>query len=364
MNSIFAKYLFRIYLILLFIKNLPNESIEEIYLVRILQFTGLILFIIIIKSQHFHHNLPPFVRKNVQYLVILSIVGSLLAGLYQMRLGNVLVAVNVVGFIGFGLYFVYWKNSKEMTWFLNCLTAYTFFQITDGVHVKQLFRGSYNHVSTIFLFGVIGFYAERLNKKDEALSYIPVIIAVYISLITTGRSGILSSLLLLVIVLVYNLGKSITGFLSSCFILLLLAINSQYLIDYAFGYLDKFMVQGFTEVGRELILNFALSNMTVGNTLFGIDYYELLYRYDLTIHNSFLSIHSRFGIVGFFAFIMLPVFIYFKDKRASSIWLFLTSVLYLRSFTDSILIADGYLFGSLFFVLVYGGLHRIYSSNE
>lgn len=351
MKDFYAKMCFRLYLLLLFLKQVPISSVDEIYFVRCLQIIGLILFVLLVNNKSYKILVPVVARRSVIRIIFLLFIGAVSVSLYQTFYTNFLVVFNVIGFIALGLYMTYWKTKMEFLWMSCILWSYTSIQFLHNVHIKEWFRSSYNHVSVLFLFVTVGLYLHNLKGKSQSLNILPAFIVVLISLISTGRSSIISSVWLLLIVLFFNL-RTIKGYVILFAILFAIAIRSDELLNMSSIFLVKFQSQGFSEVGRELVFAFFRKNISLENIIFGFDYSSLLETYDLTVHNSFLSLHSRFGILSLYL-IFLPLLLYRRRYGGRIIILLFTSVIYSRAFTDAILISDGFLFGTLFFMLLY-----------
>lgn len=124
------------------------------------------------------------------------------------------------------------------------------------------------------------------------------------------------------------------------------------IVDFWEAGTSKFYKQGFSEEGRMVIIDFFMTNINLKSIIFGVDFTDLYLQEYLTTHNSFLSLHSRFGI-GIVVVFSQMLYIIAKSLKKHRFYLFIIVIILLRSTTDSVLISDGFLFGIVFYVIYF-----------
>lgn len=110
-------------------------------------------------------------------------------------------------------------------------------------------------------------------------------------------------------------------------------------------YFYKFETQGFESEDREYLIYSYINSMSLLDFFIGNRDFPLI---DLTLHNSFLHWHLKYGIGSlFFCIIVIRKMLHLISFNFS-IFLILLVILF-RSWSDQILVSDGILMGLPFF---------------
>lgn len=201
----FKDIVFTLYIILVVIDRLFSFK-NEIFLVRIIQLSGMILFLLIIK--HYQNNNKILIyNKPIIVSVSLLLITSLLVGFIHYSYFNFLIVFNILGFYAAALYIT--DSTKKIKIFnilfwLVCLLF--LFYYLSGVSIMEWNNGSYNHLSVLMIFLTSMVYIENY-RNDNSLNIIPAIITLIISFYATGRSGIISSSLLVLAIFFSNISS-------------------------------------------------------------------------------------------------------------------------------------------------------------
>lgn len=168
-------------------------------------------------------------------------------------------------------------------------------------------QNSRNFISVILL----GLYSTALLlSKPERISMGMVLIAALIFLLSIwaeGRSGIVSSFLLLTMASVSFFIQS-RFFRSKLWIFVLLFIFSWFFFFlYDFGMFDRISIKGFTDYSRERIFLWYFSDITFFELFFGRnpEDVERLSKFGFNLHNSYLAALAFVGV--FYLFLLLLV---------------------------------------------------------
>jgi len=346
-----SKVLFNTYFsfcIYYYLGNLLENDI--VIITRIIQIVGVFLFITEILTLHLIKN-----YKNIQAISINLLIlffGATLAGVYQNKLFNNLIIFNIIGFYGMALFLA--RQTKDLLIIklsLLLTTLVFFYYFSLSIPPSQWATHSQNHISVVIIFISIFYYLNKINQKEYTLSYVPALIACLVSLFSFGRSGIISSLVIL-LGLIYH--KSVVSFsfknifYSSVLIFSIILVVNYYSIYFNLA-INRFYTEGLESYSRIYIIYYWLNEIKhLPSLFFGVDLLPLMTYEDLSSHNSYLSIHSRFGLS--ILVIILSIINIIRDGVKNNIFIvFILIAILIRSFTDNILISSGFLFGTLFF---------------
>jgi hypothetical protein len=221
-----------------------------------------------------------------------------------------------------------------------------------------LVGGSRNVLSIILLFNLsLLHYIECTNKKNPSL--FPSVLLAIISLWAIGRTGILVSLSYFFIVLYLRMNLLSTKV--KYFVVCMLVCIICFLIYYFFYDLEilfnssfeAFFKKGvnYGEDPRNDMLWHYLSKIDFFNFFFGYDYMNDAYyeAWEFNPHNSFIRLHSSFGIF-FFISMCLIVYRLFNLFRRFFLFFIIVIFLLLRAWIDAILFWGYYDF--IFFSLL------------
>ena len=183
---------------------------------------------------------------------------------------------------------------------------------------QGIFHGSSrNYHSVYVLFSSLLVYIAAV-KNGRDITVFPALTAFAISVLSIGRSGIVASGVLLVAVIVHRYYNDLKS--SKYFRILLIAVllSVAFVLSgpalYAFlsdKYLYRLQVLGLSDRARPAILREYIRLMLTSTRFFvfgvptGQSHVFAAYKYNL--HNSFLRLHSLFGLIGVIGVITLTL---------------------------------------------------------
>lgn len=224
-----------------------------------------------------------------------------------------------LGFMSIGSLLIFAKLSPKCTWtfyWIFALSVLFAISIQGGI-TSFTANSSRNSISiyALMFFSTHMITAYRNKTSVNFIAVFPILIPSFIAL---GRSGVLTSLLLLLffILIDFNEGKAsfknIKLFLIECFIILLF-----FLLPESFGLpiiddvIVEFSRRGVQSSRKEIWTDYiAKAFSSPANILFGakISGTPALNFYSTNLHNSFLMLHAKFGLYG----ILLVLILLFK----------------------------------------------------
>lgn len=199
--------------------------------------------------------------------------------------------------------------------YLGCLYFIYNSLFGDMVSAEILGHGSANNVSILCIY-LLSIYFLSLKRVENSLPYIPTLLILFISVWTANRSGIISAFIFFIFTFFINLKRSktrkekIVNYLVIGIIVtvaMYLSIRYIALIDEALMYkLDRQGMESARSILWKEYLNGCFDSL--GNFLFGVPsntpVYPNLRYYEGNPHNSFLMLHSKFGLWGFLFIIL------------------------------------------------------------
>lgn len=218
--------------------------------------------------------------------------------------------------------------------------------LTEDIAASELLsEGSENNISTLCVFLMIILYLSFIRiVKSKIISYLPIILVLFISLWTACRAAILTMGLFLIFAFIHNMkqgGLSLRNIVIALTIVVsLIYFYKNYFDEFGIALLDKMDRYG-GESERTFIWSDYLNGISqnFANFLFGVKGTDPQYRhlsyYAGNTHNAFLMLHSKFGIGGFFIIIWyLFVGIMKAIKAKQYVFISLLFVVVLRSMFD------------------------------
>ena len=175
-------------------------------------------------------------------------------------------------------------------------------------------QNSRNFISVILL----GLYSTALLlDKPDRISIGMVLIAAlifFLSIWAEGRSGIVSSFLMLTMASVSFFVRS-RFFRSKLWIFVILVVLSWFFFFlYDFGMFDRISIKGFTDHSRERIFLWYFSDITIFELFFGRnpEDVERLSKFGFNLHNSYLAALAFGGVFYFFLMVLVVLLSAFK----------------------------------------------------
>jgi hypothetical protein len=222
-----------------------------------------------------------------------------------------------------------------------------------GTDFNEIFlRSSRNAVSWLFIVYAAIFYIV-VDKLSLTVPVLPAIIAVFFSVVSYGRSGIISSFTLLFSILLLNFHRNwknskfyiVIAFFSILLTFIIVNVpNTGNIVRDFGGYFTRLQVQGLSdEMGREYIWRSYFHRMNVTRFLFGVnpklDPSAAQFRYNY--HNSWIQLHVSLGIVSI-VFMFLVIWSIVRLFNSNKLLFSLLITVTFRTFTDQLLFMSAY----------------------
>ncbi|MDB9402170.1 O-antigen ligase family protein [Microcystis aeruginosa CS-567/02-A1] len=306
-----------------------------------------------------------------RYQFVYQLTGVLLLGFLLNVLVNnresFLGSSNILSNIGIALFLM----RRSLAGFVSPFTyllfgfvvAYFTYYFYNGIDPNAIFlNSSRNTVSWLLIVYSVIIYivSDKARLKTQVL---PAVMTFIFSVMSYGRSGIISSFILLIGILLftfYENRKNAKFYILLTFIGILFMFflsnggdigNTIYDISHYFHRLET---KGLSDSdGRDYIWNTYISQMNMTRFLFGTNpkYDSSVITFDSNYHNSFIGFHAVFGIASIiFMFLMLRAMV--KLFNRNNLLLVMLIVLFFRAFTDSVLFFHTYDF-LIYYLTVY-----------
>lgn len=236
-------------------------------------------------------------------------------------------------------------DSKKISCLLLVITLVYGIKILSGMTAASAIGGdSGNSIATYILFYAFLIYIKRYEEGKNVI-YWPCIIAIALSIWGNGRAGLLASIIMFILIFVYDykcVTKEKKTLLKKVIALIICAILiiSVFLRPYIETFFIKFYNYGYSSVRTKIYLEYIINSFkSIGNFMFGVpmisDNTPLLTTYSANPHNAFLMLHAKYGIIGFsYVLLMLIRFVikHFKEKKY--LYLIVFIVWFVRSMFD------------------------------
>lgn len=225
------------------------------------------------------------------------------------------------------------------------ITAVLVFRIITTGSVNAVFLvASRNNISAFSILASILLYSTY--EKDENLPYIPALITLVLSCVGEGRGGVVSAIFLMIGVLFLNItGRKHIGIKKTIYLIVLLIVVgilfTKFYDKLFYEAISRLTSQKLIENERVEILQnyYELAKNSFSYALFGVPRNDIaLVNYlNGNFHNSYLSLHNMFGIVGVITIICLAVKSTVHSIKISN-WLLVVLMLslLLRAYTDDL----------------------------
>lgn len=237
--------------------------------------------------------------------------------------------------------------------FCYLVTYFTYSLFIKGIDPNQLFLlSSQNTVSWLFILYSAIFYIV-VDKLSLTVPVLPAIITVFFSVVSYGRSGIISSFTLLFSILLLNFHRNwknskfyiVIAFFSILLTLIIVNVPNTGNIVHDFGgYFTRLQVKGLSdEMGREYIWRSYFHRMNVTRFLFGVNPKSdpSVVFFDYNYHNSWIQLHANFGVVSI-VFMFLVIWSMVRLFNSNKLLLSLLITVTLRISTDQGLFISEY----------------------
>ncbi|MFD1037179.1 hypothetical protein ACFQ3N_01890 [Virgibacillus byunsanensis] len=172
-------------------------------------------------------------------------------------------------------------------------------------------------------------YAISGYIHNRNLTIYPIIMGLIVSTMAIGRSGILVFLVILFLFLLFSFNRkklNITFFFKSifvgAFVVIILSIFYNFLEIYFTSAIINYENRGLESLRTLIWTDYLNKTFTsAGYFLFGapISGTFILERFSQNLHNSFLMLHAKYGIVPFIIVILLVIKAFFHFKKENNL---------------------------------------------
>lgn len=273
-------------------------------------------------------------------LLFLGVISSLYTHNYRPE-----DFIIILQYFGVALILLNFKlNHKIVSISFMINVFYFIVNIILGRSPDDLFVGfSRNNIIVLMVLHSILFYISMYQNSIK-LKYYPAIITVVLSFWAIGRSGIIVSFLLLLIITIYNQLKEKGRISNIIYITILILLTYSVVTTFFYDDLLKVALERTTRLGigdnnREGIIEEYFYNVknSLGSFFWGVPIYDnfIFSIYGFNLHNSYLRLHAYHGLFGVLILITLilkSVYKYIKKKEY--LFLGLLLVLLVRMSTD------------------------------
>ena len=314
--------------------QIMQQYISFIYIIQL--FVGLVIFLILNQKN----------GKNEEYKKFLFLVlfTFILALFNAFIIGNVGLKESLCTFLFFSnisavLVFVKLNHFVFKTSFWCVVVIFTILYFNTQ-SLDDILVNSRNYISYYLILFILPYVISyRQNNKEVGL--LPLLVCVLYSFMAVGRGGIIISLLLLMGILVFKINdrskyrKFYITLLSVIGVIVLVVGINPDTIELLFGrFIDKSMDSEARTIGW---LEYLSAMGEPINFLLGVKIANLPYcsiELDESLHNSYLSLHSRMGIFAlFYLYLVFRGFIrIFKNDKYIAL---VISSLLVKAFVDT-----------------------------
>tara|TARA_X000000950_G_scaffold84957_1_gene106931 strand:- start:18719 stop:19822 length:1104 start_codon:yes stop_codon:yes gene_type:complete len=297
-----------------------------------------------------------FMIKSIDFVYLALIISIIFLCCMFRNQDSSLNIMSILINVALGFY-LYLRPPNQKAIFLFSSTfllilLMRFYNSSSDIY-QIILSGSVNYISVISI-SASALYYSFVPKQNKPVNLLPAIITFILCVISTGRSGIVSSFLLLLGLILYNysfdkksLIKNIAYLSFLIFAIFQIIENFEFLYssDQPTSVLFRFGFD-FDLDGRLLILNEYFSNFSFADFLFGRGNSYITQATGLSIHISYLQWHISLGAFAIPLY-ALVIFVYFKMLAINKLYFLIMTVLLLRAGTDNIMLTAGFVFGSL-----------------
>lgn len=288
----------------------------------------------------------PFIRNGI---LKIGVVFSVLLLINMVVIGNSTVThlLWIWAYLGFSA--LLYSNGMRRKTSMAILFIYTLFFIynafLDTSPDDLLIGESSNSVSVMYIFAISLYYLTIYRENPtKSMPYSPVLILGFLSIWAANRSGVLCSIFLASLIIIYNLRSNNISFGYNVKLLLII-IMLVIFADSIMGRFGDMFIQKQERLGlesdRTLIWAQYLQSCWENPIylLFGVNSSDsnvyLFHFFSGNAHNAFLILHSKCGIGGLFIILAAVVRFYiYSIRRRMYPLLIVFSTIVLRSMFD------------------------------
>jgi len=342
--------LFAVYIVFITTQRMFNHVASSSMLYNIILSGSLTLTLIITVLKY---KIDWKYRELLSFIVFF-LIGSMIEVIVKGSFAFATSFILLIGNIGITYYLFKEKMNLPIIKYLYYFVV-SFFLISIFMDKNPKFlleNLSSNHISVIVLYVTVLYYIEML-RESKNWSIIPAIIFFIISVYAGGRSGIVSSAFMVSGLVFFNKNSNkYVKFIITLAFIVFLSILYNY-SDFRYEIFEKFYTRSIQGEPRINIISSYFSNLSIKSIMFG---YEPNYVYSFfhtgNLHNSFLVLHYRYGIIGIITMIFIVKKILKLFVNRKFYLLVVVMSILIRALTDTILIPFYFDF-VLFYLLFY-----------
>lgn len=250
-----------------------------------------------------------FIIANIVFIILNSIM------IRDGLLTGALISTIITGSLAYLILnkYIYHKSVYLIPFILSA--GYIIYKLYLFGDPNMVFVNSRNYVSFILIVSIIPYYfvtfRDGLNAKLR-FSYYPAIITFLISSYTFGRSGVVSSFIILLALLIYWGRNNMKRKIGVLFFAIFIVLGFIYYLDVMNAYEELQRFKTMKDGGRTNIIAELFDSNSYYNYLVGFDASQLAtYITYGHLHSSLLNYFSVVGII-FFAYTLLCINFMYK----------------------------------------------------
>ena len=317
-------------------------------------------------------------RKDILYIIIVIFLITGVLNLLLVRNSDYRELLSDTLYMGMVILMIMYPMTYKQSFIFFYVYIATFligYIMGTGTHYFLTSSGNYISVLIILAASIYYMTIQLSDHRFTAIDILPALLCFLISIWAKGRGGILSCLILLALVTIYNslnfAGKGAKRFLLlACFLVVVggyFLIGNVSFLD-AFLNLGKWRYRGFDTTSRQVLWS-AYNEKVQENFLHifigaPLNQISLIHSLNNNTHNSFLQLHATNGLIAFVLLIALLIkaFIYFlKNKR--TLFAIVLLVVFVRGMTDKFIFGQ-YGMPILMYLILYPYFDRYISERR
>ena len=294
-------------------------------------------------------------KTQLEFYVIVIII--FLCGIFNMIfIKNMNLILLIIAFSSFFVAQLLINECIDSKVLLNVYLLYALFMLFMIVYYKNsnIFVYVSNNYASVYLLAPLSIYYSKVEYNNEEIKIYPAIIFLAICAFTTSRMGLLVASFTLICLIIYKdrfSNNKIIRNLIFIIIITFLIITFSHIIFYImptllYKYSNIYIVRRFIDFG---LTSFSRNRIwseyleLLNNKLYLIlgaptnQVYWAARFYGGNLHNSFLIVHSYFGIIGVTGLIVFLIRSYiFGIQQKRWIYIISLSAFCMRSFSDHV----------------------------
>ncbi len=279
------------------------------------------------------------INHGLSHFTLLLILGPLFA--YWVKISNFRIAILKYSLLVYAAYF-------SLFFFSHGFLSGVFADLSE------------NYVSVMMISHVIIIAAIQI-KQNEQLSLWPSFLALLVSLMAMGRSGILCSAIIFTVVafmqfVKFSKVKRLIVLMTICLICLLGVKKLSERVTYMANGIEvlwKFQERGLKSPSRGILIDEYFNHIDAKTLLIGYDFEgnHWFQHYGNNPHNSYIRLHHEIGIVSIFLLLFILYYL-FNAFWQNKVIFFMLFALILRALTDTFLFYGFYDFIPFFLIML------------